>query len=85
MLDLLLSYQYLEEGFGSEVGVGGAEEKPAAVLEEEAGHVDVVVSEVSQNQLEEERVVIFTKIHFFFFELFFILWHEVCRKVKGHA
>ena len=38
---------------GPEVGVGGTEEEPAAVLDKEAGHLQVVVGEIVEQNLEK--------------------------------
>ena len=55
MLDFLLSNQDLQEGLCTKIRVWRTKEEATAVFYEEAGHVDVVVGEVSEKLLEEKE------------------------------
>ena len=61
--DRLLPDHDLQESSGPEVRVGGAEEVASTLLQAEAGHVDVVVREIPQEQLEIQKTYILYNVY----------------------
>ena len=51
MLDLLLAQEDLQQDLGTQVGVGGTQEEPPTMFQEQTRHVYVVVREVSEEEL----------------------------------